>query len=132
MTLIELLVVMALICLVAAIAIPSYHGFTERARRTEATTALLRLRERQERWFLDHNAYAADLEALGFAGGCSENCVYTLDFPSPPDSTGFTVRATPTPGGGRNGVDQAGDRDCQWFTLDSLGVRDAGPGAGCW
>lgn len=124
--------VIALIGVFAAVAIPSYHSYSERAQRTEAKTALLRLRERQERWFLDHNTYTGNLQALGFSDGCSENCVYTIDFPVAPDATGFTARARPTPGGGRNRVDQTSDLECQWFTLSSLGMRDAGPGQRCW
>jgi type IV pilus assembly protein PilE len=131
-TLIELLVVIAVIGTLAAIAIPSYRDHTERAWRTEARAALMHLRERQERWYLDHNTYTADLQALGFSDGCSENCVYTLDFPAAPDAAGFTARARPTPGGGSNRVDQTDDRDCQWFTLSSLGLRAAGPGQHCW
>lgn len=131
-TLIELLIVIAIAGTLAAIAIPVYRSYSERAQRTEAKTALLRLSERQERWYLSNNAYTADLEALGFPGGCSEHCVYTLDFPVEPDSSGFTARARPTPGGGWNAVDQTGDSDCQWFTLSARGSRDAGPGPRCW
>jgi type IV pilus assembly protein PilE len=131
-TLIELLIVITLIGILAAIAIPAYRSHAMHAQRTEARVALLRLRERQERWHLDHHRYTDDLEALGFPTGCSENCVYRIDFPAPPDASGFTARARPSPGGGTNGVDQTGDTECQWFTLSASGARDAGPGQRCW
>ncbi|MGD8339968.1 MAG: type IV pilin protein [Gammaproteobacteria bacterium] len=131
-TLIELLIVITIVAMLAAIALPAYRDYTARAHRTEAKTALLRLREGQERWYLDHNTYTGDLEALGFPGGCSENCVYRIDFPVAPDSTGFTARARPATGGGTGRVDQTRDTDCQWFTLNALGERAAGPGQRCW
>lgn len=130
-TLIELMMVIAVLGVLASIAIPAYRGYTERARRTEGTSALLSLRTQQERWYIQNNTYTNDLAALGFAGGCSENCVYTLDFTVAPDTTGYTARAQPTVGGGTNGVTQERDTDCSWFTITAQGARDAENDV-CW
>jgi len=130
-TLIELMITITILSVLAAIAIPAYRGYSERAQRTEAKTALQRLQSQQERWYLQNNTYTNNLASLGFPGGCSENCVYTLDFTVAPDTTSFTARAQPTAGGGTNGVDQTRDEDCSWFTIDARSVRDA-ENANCW
>lgn len=130
-TLIELMIVITILGILAAIAIPAYRGYTERAQRTEAKDSLLRLQTQQERWYLTNNTYTNNLAALGFPAGCSENCVYTIDFTVAPDTLGYTARAQPTVGGGTNGVDQNRDTACSWFTLNSRGVRDAEEDS-CW
>lgn len=130
-TLIELMIVITILGVLAAIAIPAYRGYSERAQRTEAKDALLRLQTNQERWYLTNNTYTNNLTALGFPAGCSENCVYTIDFTVAPDTAGYTARAQPTVGGGANGVDQNRDTACSWFTLNNRGVRDA-ENDSCW
>lgn len=130
-TLVELMIVITILGTLAAIAIPAYRGYAERAQRTEGKAALLRLQANQERWYLSNNTYTNDLTALGFAGGCSDNCVYTLDFTVAADTTGYTARAQPTAGGGTNGVNQTRDEDCSWFTINNRGVRDAEDDS-CW
>jgi type IV pilus assembly protein PilE len=132
-TLIELMVVVIVIGILAAIGVPSYRNYTMRAQRTEAKTALLRLAANQERFYLQFNTYTNDLVALGFVGGMSENGVYTLAVGAA-NTTTFQATATPTPGGGTNGVDQSVDADCASFTIDSAGVRSAAPDPSgrCW
>ena len=134
MTLIELMLVITILGALVAIAVPAYRGYAERAQRTEAKTGLLMLAEAQEQFYLQNNTYTADLNALGFTGGCTEWCVYTFDFTVAPDTLRYTARARPTVGGGTNGVNQGTDTACQWFTLSSTGVRDAGPdpNQNCW
>lgn len=131
-TLMELMIVITIIGILAVISVPAYRGYAERAHRTEAQNALNRMTTAQAQFRLTNNTFTADLDALGFPGGCSENCVYTLDFTVAPDTNQYTARARPTAGGGTNNVDQTGDDDCQWFTITSRGVRDAGPGDNCW
>jgi type IV pilus assembly protein PilE len=132
-TLIELMVVVVIIGILAVIGIPSYQRYSMRAQRTEGKAALLRLAANQERFYLQNNTYTNNLAALGFAAGTSENGVYTLAIGAA-NTTLFQATATPTPGGGTNGVDQTVDADCASFTIDSTGVRTAAPDpAGrCW
>lgn len=131
-TLIELMLVVAIVGILSVIAIPTYRGYSMRAHRTEAKDALLSMLTNQERFRLVKHTYTSDLAALGFRFGCSDNCVYTLDFTVAPDTSRFTARARPTTDGGTNGVDQTRDAACQWFTITQSGSRDAGPGRDCW
>jgi type IV pilus assembly protein PilE len=130
-TLIELMIVVTIIGALAAFAIPAYRGYAERAQRTEAKNALNEIVTAQENFRLQNNTFTNNLTALGFPGGCTENCVYTLDFTVAPDTRTYTARAQPTVGGGSNGVDQTRDTACSWFTITPTGVRDA-ESDGCW
>ncbi len=124
-TLIELMVVITILGALAAIAIPAYRGYSERAQRTEALNGMNRMTQRQENFRLVNNTYTSDLDALGFAGGCTENCVYDISFDVAPDTQTYRARFVPRPGGGTNGVNQTDDEDCSWFTVDARGRRDA-------
>jgi type IV pilus assembly protein PilE len=132
-TLLELMVVVVVIGTLSAIAIPSYRGYSMRAQRTEAKSALLQLAANQERFYLQNNTYTTDLTALGFIGGKTENGVYTLAVGAASPTT-FTASATPTTGGGANGVDQTKDTDCATFTIDAQGRTAAtpDPAGNCW
>jgi type IV pilus assembly protein PilE len=131
-TLIELMLVVAIVGLLSVIATVGYRAYVERAHRVYAMNALNLLYQRQEDFRLINNTYTDDLDALGFPDGCSEHCVYTISFAVAPDTRAYTARAEPTPDGGHNGVNQTSDDRCQWFTIDSRGVRDAGPADACW
>jgi type IV pilus assembly protein PilE len=133
-TLIELMTVIVIVGILAAIGIPSYRQYTMRANRTEAKSALLRLAANQERFYLQNNTYTANVAALGFdAAGNSENGVYTIVV-NVANANTFQATATPTPGGGTNGVDQTADADCASFTINAQSVRTAAPDPNgrCW
>ena len=59
-TLIELLVVIMIVGILAAIAIPAYTGYLQRARRADAKTALEQLRAAQEMHRAERGGYAND------------------------------------------------------------------------
>jgi type IV pilus assembly protein PilE len=124
-TLIELMIVMTILGALAAIAIPAYRGYTERAQRTEALNGLGQMRMRQESFLNTNQTFTADLDALGFPGGCTENCIYLVSFDVAPDTQTYTARFTVNPDGGTNGVNQIRDEDCTWFTIDARGRRAA-------
>jgi type IV pilus assembly protein PilE len=134
-TLIEPIIVVIVVGILAALGMPTYRQYMQRTHRTEAKSALLRIAAEQERFYLQNvpPTYTNNLAALGFPGGLSENGVYTLAIPVA-NATAFTVTATPTPGGGTNGVDQTGDAECASFTINAQGIRTAAPNPQnrCW
>lgn len=129
-TLIELVVTMLIVAILAAIAIPAYTDYTMRARRAEAKTALLRLQNEQEKYYLNNNKYATDVvDILGTA--TTENGLYTIAINAPDAAAGYTATATAT------GI-QASDTDCATISVSSTGERTAATSGGtanneeCW
>jgi len=61
-TLIELMVTMAIIGILAAVAIPGYIGFQQKARRSVAWTDLQSLRLLEEQFFAENNVYLAGVD----------------------------------------------------------------------
>jgi type IV pilus assembly protein PilE len=123
-TLIELMIVLAIMGTMVVIATSAYRGYAERAQRVEALADMGRLHLQQERFRSMNHTYTSDLNALGFAGGCTENCVYDISFDEVNART-YRARFVPHEGGGTNGVSQTSDEDCSWFTIDALGRREA-------
>ena len=63
-TLIELLVVIVIIGILAAIAVPVYTNYMQRARRADAKTALEQLRAAEEMYRAERGSYSTDLVQL--------------------------------------------------------------------
>jgi len=110
LTLIELLVVIVIVGVLAAIAVPIYSGYMERARRADAKTALEQIRGAQEMWRAERGCYARDgVDCQGNAlAGTAEQKLQTTMGASPTvispyynwaftvkTGTAFTARATP-------------------------------------
>ncbi|MFK7998080.1 MAG: type IV pilin protein [Polyangiales bacterium] len=65
-SLIELMITVAIIGVLAAIAVPSFQGYLQRSRTTEATTFLADIRQKQETYRAEFGAYCAvDGQAIG-------------------------------------------------------------------
>jgi type IV pilus assembly protein PilE len=133
-TLIELMITVVVVAILATIAVPSYRQYTIRAHRTEAKTALMRLQAKQEAYYLQHNAYADALSDVGFDDSKSENGVYTLALDTAMDKQSYTASASPTAGGGDNGVTMTDDAECASFSVASDGTKTASPNTNgrCW
>jgi type IV pilus assembly protein PilE len=63
-TLIELLVVIVIVGILAAIAVPVYTNYMQRARRADAKTALEQLRAAEEMYRAERGSYSTDLMQL--------------------------------------------------------------------
>jgi type IV pilus assembly protein PilE len=82
-TLIELLVVIVIVGILAAVAIPVYTGYMQRARRADAKTALEHVRASQEMWRAEKGSYSLDQAELQTTMGAPATTIspyYTWNF----------------------------------------------------
>lgn len=109
-TLTEVLIAVAIIGILAAIALPSYSAYVQKARRTDAKEALLRIQLEQERWRANNASYAGKLvDDLGWSEAKSAEGHYSLAL-SDASATSFTATATAI------GI-QAKDTSCKEISL---------------
>ncbi len=135
LTLLELMLVLAISTLLLGIAYPVYTDYAQRARRTEAITALQVIALAQERFYVVRGQYATQLTDLSleipaWRAGVTEQGHYQLALVAQTDTRAYLVTAT------ANGI-QTRDMVCRQFWLNQLGQRGATDhtGAvsnGCW
>lgn len=135
-TLIELLTVVAITGILASIAYPSLMSMIRKSRRADATQAMTRIQQAQERWRANSTTYATALNGSFSAGtglGLSstatmttQNGYYSLVL-SNASATGYTITATPV-----SGTSQAADTGCTSLVATvSNGTPILTPAA-CW
>ena len=140
-TLIELMVVVAILGILAAIAFPSYQSYVLKSRRTEALGMLQRAQLAQEKYRLNHSAYADTAAVLAdpaFGGLCivvggkcmSENQRYELTSTIDSSTSAHSYVLTAAVAG-----DQVADSACQSIIVtQTTGAVSHGssPSADCW
>jgi type IV pilus assembly protein PilE len=138
-SLLELMIVVAIVAIIGAFGYPSYMQHVVNAKRTAATSILLQVADRQQQFFMDNKAYAADLTDLGFAanplviaddgtpvGGGDSDAVYSVSLGNL-SATTFTATAAPLNGQLKR------DGACGSLALTQAGARSAsGGGDDCW
>lgn len=128
-TLMELMITVAIIGILTAIAYPNYTAYVQKSRRADAQVALNEIVQRQENYFLRNFSYANSLNQLGYVNTSPEG-YYSLAMatvtPAACDGSNsnrcesYSVTATPVVGNV-----QAADNECQSFSLDNRGSRQA-------
>jgi len=138
-TMIELLIVVAIIAVISSFAYPSYMRYVVSTKRTAATSALMQIADRQQQFFMDNKAYAADLTDLGFAADpyviaddgtaaalADSDATYSIALSNVAALT-YTLTATPLSG------QLARDTECGSMILNQAGNRSSsGGGDDCW
>jgi type IV pilus assembly protein PilE len=136
-TLMELLATLAVVGILGAIAVPTYRNYMIRANRSEAKELLLQLQTAEEKFYLDNNAYTANVTdappgGLGLSG-TSHTGKYALgNADVAVAANGQTYTATVSPVAGKG---QDDDAHCTTFTLTDTGVRGSSGTASvaeCW
>lgn len=97
MTLIELMMVVVIVAILAAIALPLYGQYMQRARRADAKTALEQLRASQEMQRAERGMYSGNLVALRttWGGPSATSGDYTITMVANSAAGTFTGTATP-------------------------------------
>jgi len=93
-----------------------------RAQRTEAKNALLQIQTNEERFYLANRTYGgtANLAALGFPTGKTENGTYSLAIVSANFANTYTATATPVAGAR---IDMTQDAMCTSFSITAQGLK---------
>jgi type IV pilus assembly protein PilE len=133
-TLVELMVTVVVAAILFAIAVPTYTSQMQKARRTDARSALLDLAGREERYLSVATSYTQTTTQLGYSGtfpqsiGSYYNINVTVTAGPPP-----TFVATATPIGG-----QLKDSTCASMSVNQIGqhlsvdVNGVDTSATCW
>lgn len=131
-TLIELMIVVAIVGILAAITLPAYNRYVQRARVAEATSVLASMAVRMEQYFQDNRSYV---------GACTNGTVAPLPAAVGSGGSGFAFTC-PTLAAGAYTVTATGTGGMAGFayTLSngnvrattSVGAGWTGGGSTCW
>ncbi|MBF0161714.1 MAG: prepilin-type N-terminal cleavage/methylation domain-containing protein [Magnetococcales bacterium] len=116
-TLMELMMTVAIVGILAAIALPSYHTYLYRANRSQAKVALMQGYLDEVELFQENFSY---VNPTFTAPALS---AYALSLSA--TATTFTLTATAI-------GDQVNDSQCQIFTINERKITASSPGNNCW
>lgn len=125
-TLIEVMIVVAIIGIIAAIAYPSYLDSIRKSNRADAKASL------NDRVQQMHRCYSRDFDFSNCSAvGTSDSAegFYSITVRATDGGQGFEATATPIAG-----TTQEKDADCQEFSINNLGEKEASPDTQgrCW
>ena len=124
-TLIEIMIVVAIIGILAAIAMPQYTQYLERARATEATSVIADMRIRIEQHFQDLRSYAGNDAILCVAPVSANTQFFAFNCSVVPTATVYTLSAV-----------GAGAMAGYQYTIDQnnlkTSVTPSSGGGNCW
>ena len=126
-SLIEMMIVVVIISILTAIAYPSYRQYAARAKRVEATSALLQIATLQEQYYLTNKIYTADMTDLGFPVAdnfLTDSESYIVNVTSA-DASAFSATAT------YQKADAEADK-CATFSIDGQYIKTSTPHTDCW
>ena len=126
-TLIEILIALLIIGILAAVAVPNYQAYVQKAKRSDAQTALTNMAAALEEYYSNNQYVYTDVVA-NVGGPNSANGKYILSITMPATADSYALTATAI-------GEQVADTACQTITLTSTGVKgpvDAGGDAFCW
>jgi len=83
LSLIELMIAIVILGVLAAVAVPSYTGYVQRAQRQTAAACLVELSQRMQVFHQRRGVYPTQLAQVGHDGSCPESR-YTLRINDPP------------------------------------------------
>lgn len=130
-TLLELIIAMVIASLLATMAISSYQGFMQKARRTDAKVALTTAAAQQERFYMRNNQYSGTITQVSSATSAEGYYSLSADNTACSGATGscYSITATPVVGGA-----QESDTACSSFTITDTGLKTATGSLGnaCW
>jgi type IV pilus assembly protein PilE len=125
-SLIEVMVVVAIIGILAAIVVPSYKDYIQRARATEATSVLADMRIKMEQCFQDNRSYAP-CAAICIAPVGTNTTNFAFSCVAAPTATAYTLQAV---------GQAAGDMTAFSYTVDQTNAKTSttaeGGGGNCW
>lgn len=124
-TLLEVLITLLIMGILLTMAVSNFQSHLQKARRVEATSTLMTLAMAQERYFMQHLTYTADItgtSGLNYQALHTENGYYALSVQIQTQANdgidSFKLKATAI-------STQQNDTECQQFTINQLSAHNA-------
>lgn len=124
-TLVELMIAFVVIGILTAVALPNYNAWVKKSRRADATVALSKTQQLQEKYRVSNATYSSSMSSIG-ASSTSDSGYYTISISSA-NTTDYTLTATPV-----SGKSQASDTSCSSITIAQSSGNSTYSPAACW